>query len=579
MIAQTKQKTGGVTHIWPSPTVADLEHIAPEYAAEVYVDEETGRKLYTLIPPASDMSEVDVWREIAAFTLSQDVQGRVFVAPNGKPIEVVDDDNPQYREGFMANLKQFKFGNRVTELLPREEEEQVFYPPSAEHTMELVGYRENGIEKDKDGKERTRWEEYALETIETPAYPHGHTVKEKRTHHFNLGSQQDAEHIKDCYYKKQISALVLWEPWEDQLTYLRWLSDKCPNLKIYVFHRYISPDIKWGVERDGSSGNWQSKFHTKTEALTVPETVDVVVRGLCNVGNISIWGALPKHGKSYLFLSLMKALLSGKPWLDYFEVSKSKRVVYLVPEVGLRGVMKRLRKLRMVEYLYDPITNPDGRLFIQTLSSADKLKLDSAALLLAVQGADVFVDPLIRYIEGDENNATDQRILSGKLLDLISAEARSVWCAHHSPKAFKDVTDITTQNVLRGTGEFAAFPDNIFGIMKTKEEASRLYIKCTDARDDDEHLGVFEVEMRPWIDETGDLKLVVEPGTGTPLSKQRKAGRKVDEDKQAKLDFLKTITGSAQEKTDALNKQFNSAHSRETIRLWTKEFDGDKETL
>jgi AAA domain len=572
MLTQIQQKTGGVTHIWPSPTVADLEQVAPEYVAEVYEDEETGRKLYTLIPPASDLSEVDIWKEIAGLTLNHDAKGYVFVAPNGKG-----------RDGFMPNLKRFRLcADRLKELVPPDVEEKIFYPPSEADDMELLGYRENpalGTYKDQYGKEHIRCEEYVVDTLETPAYPHGHTVKEKRPHHFNLKSQEDAQHIKDCYHKKHISALVLWHPWEDQLTHLEWLSEKCPNLPIYVFHYYISPDIKWGVERDGVEGNWQGKFHTKTQALTIPETVDVVVRGLCNVGNISIWGALPKHGKSYLFLSIMKSLLSAEPWLGHFEVSKSKRVVYLVPEVGLRGVMKRLRKLRMVEYLYDPITNPNGRLFVQTLSSADKLKLDSAALLLAVRGADVFVDPLIRYIEGDENNATDQRILSGKLLDLISAEARSVWCAHHSPKAFKDVTDITTQNVLRGTGEFAAFPDNIFGIMKTNEEASRLYIKCTDARDDDEHLGVFEVEMRPWIDETGDLKLIVEPGTGTPLSKQRKAGRKVDQDKQAKLAFLRTITGSAQEKTDALNKQFNSEHSRETVRLWTKEFDEDKETL
>ena len=102
-------------------------------------------------------------------------------------------------------------------------------------------------------------------------------------------------------------------------------------------------------------------------------------------------GALPKHGKSYLFLSIMKALLSGEPWLGHFEVSKAQRVVYLVPEVGLRGVMKRLRKLGMVDHLYDPATNPEGRFYIQTLSSKEKLKLDEAALLLAVQGADVFV--------------------------------------------------------------------------------------------------------------------------------------------------------------------------------------------
>ena len=51
--------------------------------------------------------------------------------------------------------------------------------------------------------------------------------------------------------------------------------------------------------------------------------------------------------------------------------------------------------------------------------------------------------------------------------------------------------------------EFAAFPDIIFGVLKMNDETARLYVKCTDARDDDEHLGDFEIEMRPWIDETG----------------------------------------------------------------------------
>jgi hypothetical protein len=318
---------------------------------------------------------------------------------------------------------------------------------------------------------------------------------------------------------------------------------------------------------------WKRSFHTKSEALLLPETIDIVVRGLCNVGNICIWGALPKHGKSYLFLSIIKALLAGKPWLDYFEVSPSKKVIYLVPEVGLRGVVKRLRKLNMVDYLY-----PDGGLFLQTLSSLNKLALDDADLLEAVEGADVFVDPLIRFINGDENNSGEQRILSNKLLNLLGCKARSVWVAHHSPKAFKDVRDITTQNVLRGTSEFAAFPDIIFGVLKTNDETARLYIKCTDARDDDEYLGDFEVELRPWIDDTGDMKLVVLPGAGVPLSKQRKSGgRKEDPDKQQKIDFAKSVDGSLQEKVDAVNEKFGSEHGKTTVQRWLKEFDSDKE--
>jgi hypothetical protein len=322
--------------------------------------------------------------------------------------------------------------------------------------------------------------------------------------------------------------------------------------------------------------NFKELFHTKTEALALPDDVEIVVRGLCNVGNICIWGALPKHGKSYLFLSIIKALLSGKKWLDHFEVSPSKRVIYLVPEVGLRGVVKRLRKLQMLDYMYDPVTNPDGRLFLQTLSSFPKLALDNMHLLDAVKDADVFVDPLIRYIEGEENNASDQRMLSNKLLNLLGCHARSVWVAHHSPKAFKDVRDITTQNVLRGTSEFAAFPDIIFGVLKIDDEKTRLYIKCTDARDDDEYLGDFEVELRPWIDDEGDMRLVVPPGTGTPLKQQRKQGRKKDPEQQQKIDFAQSIEGSLQHKADEVNKRFCSKHSKSTIGGWLKEFDSDE---
>jgi AAA domain len=485
--------------------------------------------------PISDEHPSDVWDEIRHLTEDEDVRGNVHILTHEGALHGVtrDEIGESLRGGnFVYSRVQF------TE--PKEFEREVYCSKTNSAEME-------------DG------------------YIFAH-----------LDSWRYAQTVIEMYNRWEISALVLWLPEKrggetGHLKYLPLLHEKCPDLPIYIFH-WNNLGEQWGVEREGRYGSWQNSFHTKAEALTVPENVDVVVRGLCNVGSVSMWGALPKHGKSYLFLSLMKALLSGKPWLDYFEVSKSKRVVYLVPEVGLRGVMKRLRKLNMVDYLYDPSTSPDGVLFLQTLSSRDKLKLDDAPLLEAVKGADVFVDPLIRYIEGEENNASDQRMLSNKLLALISAEARSVWCAHHSPKAFKDVTDITTQNVLRGTGEFAAFPDIIFGVLKTNDETSRLYIKCTDARDDDEYLGDFEVEMRPWIDQTGDLKLVVPPGTGTPLKEQKrttKTGPKTDLDRQAKIAYAKSVEGSMQDKAVAVNEKFGTQHSRSTIHDWLTPFDAD----
>lgn len=543
--------TVGITHVWPHSKLFNPD-----------------------AQPFSDERESDVWDELRDVTLNDDEWGELRVATH-------TCFNYEFKKETDVRVNYEAEKETVTEQLTNDDvaiSRVKFYSP---RDVELNIHRA-ATPAYSFHRLRSIAEEDLPDTsapIEVPAEP-ARKILEKRSIPFHLGSKQDAEAVIKQHRNQELCALVLWHPDESEhLKYLSKVTTACPDLPIYIFHWDYRED-KWGVEREAGAGSWQSRFHTKTEALTIPENDNIVVRGLCNVGKLSMWGALPKHGKSYLFLSIMKALLSGKPWLDHFEVSQSKRVVYLVPEVGLGGVMKRLRKLRMVNYLYDPFTNPDGALFVQTLSSRDKLKLDDSALLQAVQGADVFVDPIIRYIEGEENNASDQRLLSNKLLALISADARSVWCSHHSPKAFKDVTDITTQNVLRGTGEFAAFPDNIFGVSKTNEESSRLYIKCAAARDDDEYLGAFEVEMRPWIDQTGDMKLVVYPGTGTPLREQlrnNKPGPKPDPDRQAKIKFASSVDGSVQDKADAVNAKFGSKHSKSTVAAWLKEKDFDSE--
>ena len=535
----------GITHVWPYNPDAE---------------------------PISQEREEDVWSELRGLTFDDDLRGHLAFL-----VHAEDTFNPK------TGWSDFHADTCDVVLQKLYEDDVVsnccvfFKQREVNHNIQRPATKEWSYEQPRSAARLNE----PTPIVTVPAEPARVETAAKRVP-VHLGSKLDAQDVVKKYLEREIRALVLWEPDFSEepglyLRYLPWVHEKCPDLPIYVFHAVLN-EKHWGVERGGRSGSWKNSFHTKSEALTVPENVDVVVRGLCNVGSVSMWGALPKHGKSYLFLSIMKALLSGKPWLDYFEVSQAKRVVYLVPEVGLRGVMKRLRNLNVVDHLYDPTTNIGGALFVQTLSSRDKLKLDDTALLEAVKGADVFVDPLIRYIEGEENNASDQRMLSNKLLGLISAEARSVWCAHHAPKAFKGVTDITTQNVLRGTGEFAAFPDIIFGVLKMNDETSRLYIKCTDARDDDEYLGDFEVEMRPWIDETGDMKLVVAPGTGTPLREQKRTTKRTDDpDRQAKIDFARSLNASLRETTTAVNEKFGSNHGKSTVSRWLNDgvFDED----
>jgi hypothetical protein len=67
------------------------------------------------------------------------------------------------------------------------------------------------------------------------------------------------------------------------------------------------------------------------------------------------------------------------------------------------------------------------------------------------------------------------------------------------------------------------------------------------------------------------------------LAEERKAqsGRKPSPEKQEKLDFLRALKGSSQEKADKLNERFNSQHDRNTVRRWEREieFDSDEEDV
>jgi hypothetical protein len=493
MLTQLKQKTGGITHIWPSPTVADLEHVAPEYVAEVYEDEETGRKLYTLIPPASDLSEADIWKEIAGLTLNHDAKGYVFVAPNGKPLEVIDDDNPDYREGFMSNLKRFKYADRrVAKLLPKVEEIDVFYPRSEESTSRLI-----------DGEDKV------LSEITTPAHPRGHTVKEKRTHHFNLGLKSCADRIKDLYYKKELAALVLWEPWEDQLTHLQWVSDKCPNLPIYVFHYYISPDIKWGVEREGAT-NW--KRETKTILQLTEEKTEMHIEGLLPEKALTMITAPSFTGKTFAALDMALTLATGaESFLDHFKgPAQPVPVIYHVPELQEKTVRDYLKGLKA----YDRLKGREDMFLLRPLEF-NLWQLDSPQMIESARGRYVFLDTCGYFNDGDDTSNYTQAIeFAKKINTLIREGCLGVCGVYHPPKFSKSKKDtgnmMNLENQILGSAGYGGLLRSCIGMRNLHDNPAKgLWVYC-------QQLKIHGVE--PFQIEGVPLTLIKKPGESPYLS-------------------------------------------------------------
>jgi AAA domain/Homeodomain-like domain len=329
--------------------------------------------------------------------------------------------------------------------------------------------------------------------------------------------------------------VVLW-PWEkDELKYLPKFTARYPQIPVYI----LWPNRTWEDDtfhepglfpRGGSAAEL---FDTEKEFRDLPDLTSVI-EGIANEEEITVIGGLAKHGKTWFLLSIVKALLTGEPLFGYFKVPKvGERVVYLIPETSRRSFYARLRLMKIDQFL-------GSRLFVRTLSKGPAPLLDDPALLAAVKGADVFLDTVVRFITGEENSASDLKNFSAHLFGLQSAGARSVWGAHHSPKAFGEATTMTLENMLRGSGDLGAMLSNAYGLRQLDERSNLVHVQALASRDLPDPTLPFQIQGRPYIAESGDFKLVKEPGKAGVLSDHvgKKTGRPEDPAKQEKLQLI-----------------------------------------
>ena len=246
----------------------------------------------------------------------------------------------------------------------------------------------------------------------------------------------------------------------------------------------------------------------------------------------------------------------------------------MIPEASRASVKKRLKLLGLMEFLYDPITNPEGRLFVRTLSAGEKIKLTDARLLEMVKDADVFLDTAIRWLEGEENKSSDVAVLSENIFNIIAAGARSVWCAHHAPKGFADASTMTLENMFRGSGEYGAALSNAYGLCQTDEKTSTLHFHALVGRDLDELIPDMILQGRPYLSTIGNFKVVddnAEPFKG----RNNKPGPKAEPDLKEKIALAQSTEGTLKDKAEAVYKKFGHRPSTSTVSAWVKPFKGD----
>ena len=262
-----------------------------------------------------------------------------------------------------------------------------------------------------------------------------------------------------------------------------------------------------GLSEKTEPENWREIFHTRGDFEKAPPLSFSIDGFLQDDGATGIAG-LSGHGKTFLLLALVKALLAGpgKLWNLFLVPKRADRVLYLIPESSIGPFSHRLKMMGLHPRV------AEERLLVRTLSKGPTLPLTDPRILYAAKGAHVFLDTAIRFANGDENSASDnQRGLANDIFSLLSAGARTVVAAYHSPKSYTRDTTMSLENALRGSGDLGAMLATCWAIKQLDPAQNIIHIENVKPRDF-QPVGPFQIMGRPHIDEKGDFALLKPPG-------------------------------------------------------------------
>lgn len=304
---------------------------------------------------------------------------------------------------------------------------------------------------------------------------------------------------------------------------------------------------------------WAELFHSFEELDKLPP-VEYAITGWLQRDGVTMIGGLPGHSKTWLLLSTVRALLTGRPLFGHsaFAVTEqADKVVYLLPESSAHEIKARLDAFELMPFV--------GReFFIRTLSKDnDILELDDPRLTKAVQGGHLFIDTAIRSLLGDENSATDQQEFSAKMFRFLDEGAKSITIAHHSGKELINTApeNMTLGNVFRGSIEFAAMCATGWGIKQIDGQSNTIFVRNVKARN---FLPCpdFVLAGRPYIDERHDFLMSTTPGTVVAIPKAaNKRSEKAATQRKLAAQMFKDGTD-----INAIGQHFRKADR--TIREW-----------
>lgn len=260
--------------------------------------------------------------------------------------------------------------------------------------------------------------------------------------------------------------------------------------------------------------DWRLRYHTFDEMENAPKPA-FLIEGFLQKDVIAAIAAPVGQRKTLIAANVTHALLTGEPLFDHFSVTqRPTRVLHLCPEMGLISFADRLRKLDILEYA-------GKTLFCRTMNSEGKLTLCELTTD-ELEGAVLIVDTAVRFIQGDENSSEDMRVLAEDCFRIMKMGAASVLVLFHSPKGTKDISELTLENAMRGSGELGAFVSSCWATrLQNPEEPYQSASYIVNVKQRDFESKPFEVTSGP------DCRLhIVSPPDSNVKLNSKKAGPK-----------------------------------------------------
>jgi hypothetical protein len=175
----------------------------------------------------------------------------------------------------------------------------------------------------------------------------------------------------------------------------------------------VQTNISVSVTPAVDPSQWRSQLKTVDELED--GDVRMIIDGFMPEGTI-FFGGLSGHGKTWIVLSIVRALTTGEPFVKTFAVNEQIPVLYLIPESSGRAFKARLKKFG--------IPSDSKRFLCRTLSEGPTLLLNDPYILQCVREIKpiVVLDTAIRFSTAqDENAAMQNKVLADSIVTLRQA--------------------------------------------------------------------------------------------------------------------------------------------------------------